>query len=80
MENAGPVAIVRQCDIVLAYIFQVTVFRDAIQVVSCIGGVLIVGGSLALAIKKYIATKTLPLKAQPNPVMLNCTQYESKAL
>ena len=56
MEKAGPVAIVRQCDIVFAYIFQVAVFGDALQSISFLGAILVIGGTLVLAIKKLVLT------------------------
>ena len=56
LEKAGPVAIIRQCDIVLAYVFQLTVFMEPPLITSSIGAILIIGGSLSLALKKLLTT------------------------
>ena len=54
MEKAGPVAIVRQCDIVFAYVFQVVLFDDPLEIVSFIGTILIISGGFTLAVKKLL--------------------------
>ncbi|XP_076821525.1 solute carrier family 35 member G1-like [Clavelina lepadiformis] len=53
-ENAGPVSIIRQLDLVFAYLLQTVIFHDFLNYLSVLGALLIMSGSLAVAVKKWL--------------------------
>ena len=51
-ENAGPASIVRNFDIVLAFVWQVLFLEDPVQWTSLVGGAIITFAALAVAVDK----------------------------
>ncbi|CAG7677730.1 unnamed protein product [Allacma fusca] len=55
-ENAGPVALVRTCDVVFAFIWQMVFLRKIPDFYSVLGGCVVLLGVLLAAFRKYIET------------------------
>lgn len=52
LERAGPASIVRNCDIVLAFVWQVLFLHDPLQWTSLVGGAIITACALGVALEK----------------------------
>lgn len=61
-QNAGPVSIANSSNIVISFVFQVTILREPTDRLSVIGAVLVVGSGLILAGEKWVRDKVAPKK------------------
>jgi len=55
-EQAGPVALIRSCDVLFGFLFQYVFLQVAPDMFSAIGGTIVLSGVLSIGFRKWLNT------------------------
>ena len=60
LEKAGPASLVRNLDVVFAFMFQAALMDDAVEFLSVVGAMLILSTAVLIGLKRHSSADTAP--------------------